>query len=123
MVVVTNATVSDEGPAPLLGRDGQVDMMNVRQRETAEDGVAVSPLLQLDVGLKRPMRQLQAIGQHIYLPVVSGPGHSIIHFLQEHHVWLAVLNRFDHAPWPVPAVHTPDTLVDVIGDQSKLHHR
>ncbi len=80
------------------------------------------PPLQLDVRLVGSVRQFQRVTKQINLTIAVGPGNTLVNFLQEHDVGMAMPNRLDYSLRPVEAVNATNPLVNVVGDQRELHN-
>ncbi len=67
------------------------------------------------------MGQRELIAQEIDLPMMPGAGHSVVHFLKQHDIRLAVGQRLDDPFGAVQTVYAADALVNVVGYETELH--
>ena len=74
-------TVSDQARRRFFERDGQIQILDVGQRVSAEDRIAVVSFLQLHVRLIGSMRQIERVAHQIDLPMMVRTRHAVIDFL------------------------------------------
>ncbi len=110
----------DERTPALLEWDGQVDVVMFIEGKSREDGIAVTSLAKIHVGLEGPVLEAELLGQNIDLPLVAGPGDAVVHLLEEGNVRVIVRDGLDDALEPVFPVYAADTFVDVVGEDPDL---
>ena len=123
VLVALHTAMGHQCATPFLQRNGQFEILHIDQRKTAQNRVAVMPLLQSNIGLISAMRQLECIAQHIDLTMMMGPWDVLVHFLHQHDIRSAMLNRLDHPVEPIESIDAADSFVNVVRDQPELHER
>lgn len=116
MVFRLQVAMCRDCPAAFFQRNGQFDVMRVREWKTTYDCVAIAAKSQSDIGLKHAVLQSKCVSQPVNLTMVPGSRNAVIDFLHEDNIGLVMGKRLRDPLWAIASVDSSDTLVYVVGD-------
>jgi hypothetical protein len=115
LVVETHTDPRLQDAALFTRSDGQIHIVDVRQRPAAQDGIAVPTHGKTVLRMVRAMRHLQGVAQELSLVVKARPWHVFGHFLKQNDIRFVLANAGDDALDSVSPVDAADAFVDVPG--------
>ena len=121
MLVASQATMGDQCPPTFLEWDRQVEILDIGQGMSAENGIAVLTFLQPHVGLKDAIGHVQGVAQHVHLAMVVRSRGPVIHFLQQHDIGRVMPHAFHDPLGTIAAIDAANALVNVVGDEPESH--
>ena len=122
LAIAPHAESRVQDAAPFRGREGEIDVLRMGQRETAEDRVAVVPApANPHVREVGPVAEPQHVAQDIHLAVAARAARAFVHFLEQDEVRFEKGDRITDALRGILPVHSPDPLVDVVRHDPHPH--
>jgi hypothetical protein len=121
VIFVSNDGPRQKGAAFFTTINGEVEMMEVLQWKTAEDGVAVTTDSEAVLRTEGHVGQLEATKKEVDLIFASSTRPVLGDLLEEDEVRREVADLLDGAFDQVATVDTSDTFVDVPSQDADLH--
>ena len=111
-----------QNAASFFWRHGDVDIGRLRQRETAQDGVAVGTAApDFHVWKISAMPKAQNVAQEVDLAIGIRPAGVLIDLLQHDEVGIVSSDDVRDAQGIVESVDAADALVDVVAEDLEAH--
>ena len=89
----TDTAMSGQCATALLERNRKVKMMNVCQRKSTENRIAVVALAKRHIALVRSVREAESVTDQVNLHVVARSRHTIVDLLQKGDIRLAMTSE------------------------------